>query len=54
MSSIRGYGNCDSVWLASRSNDSAFDRLPVTFGGTSFNDSVKWLNVRHCGEQASC
>jgi hypothetical protein len=47
MSSIRGYGSCNGVWLVNHNGAAGFDYLPASFGATQFNDDVQWLNVVH-------
>jgi hypothetical protein len=44
MSSVRGYGACNVVWL-SNGDHSTSARLPYSFGATQFNDDVWKLNV---------
>jgi hypothetical protein len=44
LSSIRGSGACNAIWLYNGQNsDSA--RLPYSFGATEYNDNVWKLNV---------
>ncbi|GAA0519796.1 hypothetical protein Ade02nite_81000 [Paractinoplanes deccanensis] len=47
MSSIKGYGNCNRVWLQDHGGSNGIYALPFSFGATRYNDDVAWLNVYH-------